>query len=129
MGRLDGKVAIITGAARGNGEGAARVMAKEGAIAVLTDVLDKVHETAQSIKEQGHQAVSFKMDVTSVDEIKQVVQKVLDQFGKIDILVNNAGIAHLISLLDMKDEDRDEIFDVNINGTFICTKAVLRSMI
>jgi len=129
MGRLDGKVAIITGAARGNGEGAARVMAKEGAIAVLTDVLDKVHETAQSIKEQGHQAVSFKMDVTRVDEITQVVQKVLDQFGKIDILVNNAGIAHLISLLDMKDEDRDEIFDVNIKGAFNCAKAVLPSMI
>lgn len=129
MGRLEGKVAIVTGAARGNGEGAARVMAKEGAIVVLTDVLDQVHETAKSIKEQGYQAVSFIMDVTKKAEVNQVVQKVLEQFGKIDILVNNAGIARLVNLVDLKDEDRDKIFDVNIKGAFNCAKAVLPGML
>jgi NAD(P)-dependent dehydrogenase (short-subunit alcohol dehydrogenase family) len=77
MGKLEGKVAIITGAARGNGEGAARVMAKEGATTVLTDILDQVHETAKSICEDGYKAVSFKMDVTKPAEIKDVVKKVL----------------------------------------------------
>ena len=129
MGRLEGKVAIITGAAGGNGEGAARVMAREGATVVLTDIQELVHKTALSIKQQGLQAVSFKMDVTNTDEVKQVVQKVLEQFGKIDILVNNAGITRLVRFIDFKDEDRDRIFDVNIKGAFICAKLVLPSMI
>lgn len=69
MGRLEGKVAIITGAARGNGEGAARVMATEGAIVVLTDILDEVHATAKNIRDHGYQAVSFKMDVIKPAEV------------------------------------------------------------
>ncbi len=129
MGRLERKVAIITGAARGNGEGAARVMAKEGAIVILTDILDKVYETAKSIKDQGCRAVAFKMDVTKKDEVNQVIQEVLKQFRKIDILVNNAGIVRLVNLIDMKEEDRDKIFDVNIKGAFNCAKAVLPDML
>jgi hypothetical protein len=129
MGKLEGKVAIITGAARGNGEGAARVMAKEGATTVLTDILDQVHETAKSICEDGYKAVSFKMDVTKPAEIKDVVKKVLAQLGKIDILVNNAGIVRGFRLVDMPDEERDRQFDVNIKGAFNCAKAVLPGMI
>ena len=129
MGKLEDKVAIITGAARGNGEGAARVMAKEGATVVLTDVLDIVHETARSIVDNGYQAVSFKMDVTKATEVNSVVQKVLEQFDKIDILVNNAGVVKLVALVDMADEARDKMIDVNIKGTFIVTKAVLPSML
>ena len=129
MGRLEGKVAIITGAARGNGEGAARVMAREGAIVVLTDILDEVHATAKNITDNGYKAASFKMDVTKPAEVNQVVQKVLEQFGKVDILVNNAGVVRLVPLVDMEDEVRDRIIDVNIKGTFNCTKAVLPGMI
>ena len=129
MGRLEGKVAIITGAARGNGEGAARVMAREGAIVILTDVLDKVVETTKSITGQGYKAASFKMDVSKPVEVSRVVESVLEQFGKVDILVNNAGVTRLVSLLDMTDEVRDKIFDVNIKGVFNCAKAVLPSMI
>ena len=128
MGRLEEKVAIITGAARGNGEGAARVMAREGAIVVLTDILDGVTETAKSITDNGYKAVSFKMDVTKPDEVNQVVQKVLARFGKVDVLVNNAGITRLVPLDDMTDEIRDRMIDVNIKGVFICTKAVLPAM-
>ena len=124
MGRLEGKVALITGAARGNGEGAARVMAKEGAIVVLTDILDEVHTTAMSITDNGYKATSFEMDVTKLAEVNQVVKKVLEQFGKVDILVNNAGIARLALLIDMTDELRDIQFDIYIKGPFICTKAV-----
>ena len=129
MGRLEDKVAIITGAARGNGEGAARVMAREGATVVLTDILDEVHETAKNIREHGYKAVSFKMDVTKPVEVNHVVQGVLEQFGRVDILVNNAGVMRLVALVDLSDEVRDNIFDVNVKGTFICTKAVLPSMI
>lgn len=129
MGRLESKVAMVTGAARGNGEGVARVMAREGATVVLTDVLDLVHKTAKGISQDGYKAISFKMDVTQPAEVNHVVQKVLEQFGKIDILVNNAGVLKLTTLVNMPDEVRDKIFDVNIKGTFIVTKAVLPSMI
>jgi len=129
MGKLEGKVAIVTGAARGNGEGAARVMAREGATVMLTDVLDLVHKTAKSISDNGYKAVSFKMDITKAAEVNSVVQKVLEQFGKIDVLVNNAGVLKLATLVDMTDEVRDRMIDVNIKGTFIVTKAVLPSML
>ena len=129
MGRLEGKVAVVTGAARGNGEGAARVMAREGATVVLTDILDLVHETAKSIGNNGYKAVSFKMDVTKPSEVDQVVQEVLKQFGKVDILVNNAGVGIVVPFVDMDDETRDKIFDINLKGVFIVTKAVLPSMI
>ena len=129
MGKLEDKIAIVTGAAKGNGEGAARVMAREGATVVLTDVLDLVHKTAKSISDNGYKAVSFKMDITKATEVNSVVQKVLEQFDKIDILVNNAGVVKLVALVDMADEVRDRMFDINIKGTFICTKAVLPGMI
>ncbi len=129
MAKLEDKVAIITGAARGNGEGAARVMAREGAIVVLTDVLDKVHETAKSIREQGYQTISFTMDVTKPAEVNQVVQEVLKQFGRVDILDNNAGIGGGGALVNLPDDVRDHVFDVNIKGMFNCTKAVLPGMI
>lgn len=69
------------------------------------------------------------MDVTKTTEVNHVVERVLEQFGKVDILVNNAGVGRLVPLVDLADEVRDKIFDVNIKGTFICTKAVLPSMI
>ena len=128
MGKLEDRVAIVTGAAKGNGEGAARVMAREGATVVLTDVLDLVHKTADSISDSGYKAVSFKMDITKPAEVDHVVHKVLEQFGKIDILVNNAGVLKLVPLVDMPDEVRDRVIDVNIKGTFVVTKAVLPSM-
>ncbi len=129
MGKLEDRVAMVTGAAKGNGEGAARVMAREGATVVLTDVLDLVHKTANSISDSGYKAVSFKMDITKPAEVDHVVHKVLEQFGKIDILVNNAGVLKLVPLVDMPDEVRDRMIDVNIKGTFVVTKAVLPGMI
>ncbi len=129
MGKLEGRVAVVTGAARGNGEGVVRVMAREGAIVVLTDVLDSVHETARSIDDSGYKAVSFKMDITKPAEVDRVVEKVLERFGKIDILVNNAGVLKLAPLVDMVDEVRDRMLDVNIRGAFIVTKAVLPAML
>lgn len=129
LGSLEGKVAMITGAARGNGEGAARVMGREGAIAVLTDILDEVHATAKNIRDHGYQAISFKMDVTKPAEATQVVQSVLEQFAGVDILVNNAGVAILVPFVEVTDEVRDKISGINLKGPLIVTKAVLPSMV
>ena len=129
MGKLEGSVAIVTGAARGNGEGAARVMAREGAIVILTDVLDSVKEITRSISDGGNTAISFEMDVTQADQVNEVVRKVLGNYGKVDILVNNAGICRLTRLIDMTEEIWNLHFNVNIKGMFLCAKAVLQGMI
>jgi len=129
MGKLEGKVAIITGSARGIGKGAARVMAREGASVVLPDILDEVDKTAENINDQGYKAVSFKMDVTKPAEVNYVVQRVLEQFAEVDILVNNAGVRISVPFVDMTDEVRDKTFDVNLKGSFVCTRAVIPSMI
>jgi len=128
-GRLQSKVAIVTGAARGNGKGIVRAMAKEGAMVVLWDVLDLVEETANEIRSSGHQAVSFKVDVSDVKQVNQTVQEVMNKFGRVDILVNNAGLGIFAPFTEMADELRDKIFAVNLIGVWNCTKAVIPGMV
>jgi len=128
MGKLDGRVAVVTGAAMGNGEGIARVMAKYGAHVALWDISDKGFETAKSIQSEGHQAAAYKVDVRSLDQCKSAAAGIIEKLGKIDILCNNAGISKMMPFLDMSDEDRDFLFDVNIKGVWNCTKAVLPNM-
>ncbi|MFO8143874.1 MAG: glucose 1-dehydrogenase [Dehalococcoidales bacterium] len=129
MRKLDGKIAVITGAARGNGEGTARVMARKGATVVLVDLLPEVHNTATSIATGGFKAFSFQVDISKASEVNGMVGELMERFGRVDILVNNAGVIHLVPLVDLSDEVRDRMFDINIKGTFICTKAVLSAMI
>jgi len=129
MQRLEDKVSIVTGAARGIGEGIARAMAREGANVVLFGRRDTVKETAKSISDSGQKATGFKVDVTDAGRVDQAVQQVLKQFGKVDILVNNAGIYPYMPFAEMPDEVRDSVIDVNIKGVWNCTKAVIPSMI
>lgn len=129
MGKLDGKVAIVTGAAVGNGSGIAKVLAKQGATVILTDVQDKVYETAKEIQADGYKALAFKMDVSRFEDVKEVVDKAVKEVGAIHILVNNAGIINLQPFLEMSDEVRDRMFNVNIIGVWNCTKAVLPYML
>ena len=129
MEKLEDRVAIVTGAAKGNGEGAARVMAREGATVVLTDVLDLVHKTADSISDSGYKAVSFKMDITKPAEVDHVVHKVLEQFGKIDILVNNAGINVVKPFLNMSEAEWDSVIDTSLKGCFNCCQAIGKGMV
>lgn len=129
MGKLDGKVAFVTGAAMGNGEGIARVLAKHGAKVILADISEKVFETAKDIKNAGYTAAGYKVDVTDAVSVKEAVDDAIKKFGKIDILCNNAGVIKLVNFLDMSDEVRDFHFDVNIKGVWNCTKAVLPNMI
>lgn len=130
MKRLDDKIALVTGAAQGNGKGIAKRLAEEGATVVLTDVLEKVHGTAKELKASGLKVVGMKMDVTKSSEVNQTVKRVLEEFGKIDILVNNAGIyPDEPPIYDMPEEFWDNMYNINVKGVFNCLKAVLPVMV
>jgi NAD(P)-dependent dehydrogenase (short-subunit alcohol dehydrogenase family) len=129
MNLLKDKVAIITGAAKGNGAGIAKGMASQGAAVCLWDIDELVDDTTISILKDGLRAAGFKVDITNYGQVNQAAQSVLDQFGRIDILVNNAGIYPLVSFLDVTDDIRDKCWDINVNGTWNCTKAILPTMI
>lgn len=129
MGKLDGKVAFVTGAAMGNGAGIAHVFAELGAKVLLVDISEEVHETAREIVSKGLDAVSYKVDVTNMEAVKEIAKDAYEKYGKIDILVNNAGVIRLANLLDMPDDVRDFQFQVNINGVWNFSKAVLPYMI
>lgn len=126
MGTLDGKIAFVTGAAMGNGEGIARVMADKGATVVLADVNEKVYETAASI---GENARACKADVSDYNSVKEAADMVIDRFGRLDILVNNAGIARMIVIENMDDALRDLHYKVNMVGCWNCVKAFIPYMI
>ncbi|MBQ4425101.1 MAG: glucose 1-dehydrogenase [Lachnospiraceae bacterium] len=126
MGSLEGKVAIVTGAARGNGEAIARVIAREGGIVILTDILDLVFETAKDI---GGTAEAYKMDVTSREDIHRVVTEVAEKHGHIDIMVNNAGISKPVPFLECSDESRDAHLKVMLLSSWVCCQEVLPYMV
>ena len=125
MGALDGKVAIITGAARGQGEAEARLFVAEGARVMLTDVLPEGKAVAESL---GDLAAFSSHDVGSASDWDRVVKSTTQRFGRIDILVNNAGIYRMRALLDTTDEDFDEITRVNQRGPFLGMRAVAPAM-
>ena len=129
MKKLAGRVAYITGAAMGNGEGMARVLAKHGAHVLLADISDQVFKTAKSMEAEGSKATAYQVDVAKYEEVKKSVDDALKRFGKIDILINNAGVLKYARFLEISDELRDWHFNVNINGTWNCSKAILPNMI
>jgi hypothetical protein len=128
MGKLDGRVAVVTGAAMGNGEGIARVMARHGAQVVLWDISEKVFETAEALKSEGHQVTASKVDVRNFAECKAAADDASENLGRVDILCANAGVVQFVPFLEMSDEVRDLQFDVNIKGVWNSTKAVLPNM-
>jgi hypothetical protein len=127
-GKLDGRLAVVTGAAMGNGEGIARKLAKHGAHVVLWDISEKVSDTAGSINSKDGKATPVQVDVTDFKACQNATDKTIAEHGKIDILCNNAGVIRLANFLDMSDEVRDFHFDVNIKGVWNSTKAVLPNM-
>jgi NAD(P)-dependent dehydrogenase (short-subunit alcohol dehydrogenase family) len=129
--RLQGKIAVITGAAKGIGKAIAHEFAAEGAKVVLTDIdKDTVEKAADEIGKTGSGEVRASgMDVTSSVSIENVVGRVIEEFGRIDILVNNAGANAKNWVKDMEEKTWDWIMAVNLKGTFLCSKAVLPGMI
>jgi len=128
-GRLEGEVAIITGAGTGMGESHARRFAKEGAVVVLADVdFPSVEKVANQIKAEGGKALAVKVDVSKKAEVEEMVKKALDAFGKIDILVNNAAIFRGGPAVEFPEEDWDAVLNVNLKGQFLCAQAVGKHM-
>lgn len=127
---LKDRVALITGSARGIGKEIARVFAEQGATVIISDInAEMAAATADEFKKQGYQAEHFACDVTSVESVEQMVNKILDKFNRIDILLNNAGITKDNLLLRMKDDEWDAVLKVNLKGTFNCTKVVAKAML
>ena len=128
MGKLDGQIAIITGGARGIGEGICKIFCKEGATVAMWDILDEGEKTADRIKKEGGNIIFQKVNVTDQSSVNIAVEKLIGEFGKIDILINNAGIIRDRSLLKMTRDEWDRVIDVNINSLYVTTKAVLPHM-
>jgi hypothetical protein len=127
---LKDRVAIVTGSSRGIGEGIAKAMAKEGAIvALFSRDIDRTREHENEIKAQGGRAIAYKVDVTDFRQVSTAVQDLVKQFRKVDILVNNAAVAPTGPFLELSDETRDDVLNVNFNGVWNCCKAVLPGMI
>ncbi|GAB3894047.1 3-oxoacyl-ACP reductase FabG [Spirosoma agri] len=127
--RLQDKVAIITGAARGIGQGAADLFCREGATVIIWDLLDEGEATAQSLRDQGYRAEFMQVSTTDVPSIEAAAREVFDRYGRIDILINNAGITRDKTLLKMSFADWQQVIDVNLTGVFNCTKVIAPYMV
>ena len=128
--RLKDKVAIITGSARGIGYATALKFAREGAKVVVCDLDNQaVDAVVKEIRADGGEAMGCRLDVTDPSTIAAAVKAVMDQYGRIDTLVNNAGIVDDAQLRKMSEQQFDRVLDINLKGTFNCTKAVVEIMV
>ena len=127
---LKGKVAVITGSARGIGRSIAEKLAEAGADLVISDILDEGAQTASEIAEKYKVKTIFvKSNVTDMESAKELIKATVDEFEKIDILVNNAGITRDGLFLRMNEEDFDKVIAVNLKGVFNCTHAAYKTMV
>lgn len=140
--KLDGKVAIVTGGARGNGLAIARCLAQEGANIAIADICadmetipytmstpETMAQAVSQIKELGRQAIGIVCDVRKSADVQAMVNKVKETFGKIDILVNNAGNSSMVAIADMDEATWDAVLDTHLKGMFLCCRYVLPQMI
>lgn len=129
MAGLKGKVALVTGAARGIGAEIAKRLAEEGADVAICDLkAEWCDETVKALEALGVKAAGFGVNVAESDQVDQCVKDVIAKFGRIDIMVNNAGITKDGLLMRMSDADWDAVLNVNLKGTFLFTRAVSRPM-
>lgn len=128
---LEGKTAVVTGGSRGIGRAVCTELACQGANVVFCYTAGEAaaRQTAAQCMEYGVQTLFVRCDVTKAEEVKNMMNRALQEFGRIDILVNNAGITRDGLLMKMREEDFDAVIDTNIKGAFLCMKEVSRTMI
>ena len=129
MSRLDGKIAVITGAGTGIGKGIARAFAKEGASLVVASRNQKnLEATAQELRSQGTTVSVVPTDVTKEEQVAALFQRIVEEFGRLDILVNNSGVFDGGPLEELSLETWQKVLDVNLTGVFLCTREAMRIM-
>jgi 3-oxoacyl-[acyl-carrier protein] reductase len=130
VGKLDGKVALITGAGRGIGRAIARGFGEEGARLAINDIDgEQARATAGALRHQGVEAIAVPADVSREGSVAGMVRRTIREFSRIDVLVNNAGVVTFVLLEDMATRDWDRVIAVHLRGTFLCTRYVLPHML
>jgi 3-oxoacyl-[acyl-carrier protein] reductase len=130
MGKLDGRVAFVTGAGRGIGAATALRLAEDGAQVVLADLdLPGCEQVAAEIERAGSQALAVSCNVADHDAVETAIAQGIDRFGRLDILVNNAGVLRDNLLYKMSDEDWDTVMNVHLKGAFLCSRAAQQHMV
>jgi NAD(P)-dependent dehydrogenase (short-subunit alcohol dehydrogenase family) len=140
--QLEGKVAIVTGGARGNGFAIAKCLAEEGADIVIADICadmktlpyslstpETMGQAVEAIQALGRRAEGIVCDVRKAADVSAMVDQVLKNFGKIDILINNAGNTSMVAIAEMEEETWDEVIDTHLKGMYLCCRYVLPHMI
>ena len=129
MGQFDGKIALVTGAARGIGQAIALKLASEGADLALCDLkAEWLEDTTGKVKEFGRRVECYSVDVSNGDAVNETVKAIEADYGQIDVLINNAGITKDGLLMRMSEDDWDAVLNVNLKGVFLFTKAATRGM-
>ena len=123
--KLEGKIAVVTGGAMGNGLGIVKVFLKYGAKVIIFDYSDELEKTISNLKSDGYDVLGYKVDISNNNEVINAVKEIENQHDHVDILVNNAGICILGGFDEMSYELRDKHFDINIKGTWNVTHALL----
>ncbi len=130
MGKLDHKVAIITGGGTGIGQSIALEFAKEGAdVVVCSRNMANLGKVVEEIKALGRRSLAIATDVGVKEQVQNMVKQTVDKFSRVDILVNNAGVLRRGPLLEVTEQDWDEVMDTDLKGVFLCTQAVAKRMI